>query len=78
MGACEVVDQEDSMNTIQYTWTFKCKCYTDDLINKLKAHFFAQGNQQLEVIDFFETYALLLQWTTVWLMIILEVMLGLN
>ena len=33
---------------------------------------------QLEGIDFFETYASVVQWTTVRLMLILEVLLGLK
>ena len=33
---------------------------------------------QIEGIDFFENYAPVVQWTTVRLMIILEVLLGLN
>ncbi len=33
---------------------------------------------QLEGINFFETYAPVVQWTTVCLMLILEVLLGLN
>ena len=33
---------------------------------------------QLKGVDFFETYAPMVQWTTVRLMLILEVLLGLN
>ena len=33
---------------------------------------------QLEGIDFFDAYAPVVQWTTIWLMIILEVLPGLN
>jgi hypothetical protein len=33
---------------------------------------------QLEGVDFFETYALAVHWTTIWLMFILEVLLGLK
>ncbi len=36
------------------------------------------GFQQLEGIDFFETYALVVQWTTIGLMFILEIPLGLK
>ena len=33
---------------------------------------------QLEGVDFFETYAPVVQWTMIWLMFILEVLLGLK
>ncbi len=33
---------------------------------------------QLEGVDFFKTYAPVVQWTTIWLMFILEVLLGLK
>ncbi|EJK76700.1 hypothetical protein THAOC_01524 [Thalassiosira oceanica] len=54
------------------TWAFKCKRFPDGLIKKFKARFCARGDQQLEGADFFETYAPVVQWTTVRLMLILE------
>ncbi len=63
---------------IASTWAFKCKRYLDGLIKKFKARFCARDNQQLKGIDFFETYALVVQWTTIRLMFILEIMLGLK
>ena len=65
-------------NVIQSTWALKCKRFPDGLIKKFKAWFCAQGNMQLEGVDFFETYAPVVQWTTIWLMFILEVLLGLK
>ena len=75
--AWKVVDQEDNINVISSTWAFKCKRYLDSLIKKFKTRFCAHGDQQLEGIDFFETYAPVVQWTTIRLMFILEVLLGL-
>ena len=63
------------MNVIDSTWEFKCKHYPDGLIRKFKARYFARGNEQWEGIDFFETYAPVVQWTTFRLMLILEVLL---
>ena len=60
------------------TWAFKYKRYPDGLIKKFKAQFCARGDQQLEGIDFFETYAPVVQWTTIRLMFILEILLGLK
>ena len=78
MGAWDVVDQTEDMNVIDSTWAFKLKRYPDGLIKKFKARFCARGDQQIEGVDFFETYAPVVQWTTVHLMLILEVLLGLK
>ena len=66
------------MNVISSTWAFKYKRYSDGLIKKFKARFCACRDQQLEGIDFFETYAPVVQWTMICLMFILEVLLGLK
>ena len=66
------------MNVIGSTWAFELKRYPDGLIKKFKARFCARGDQQLEGIDFSETYAPVVQWTTVCLMLILEVLLNLK
>ncbi len=79
LGAWEVLeyDLETTMpNVIQLTWAFKCKHFPDGLIKKFKACFCARGNMQLEGFNFFETYAPVVQWTTIRLMFILEVLLG--
>jgi hypothetical protein len=77
-----VVDRYDSKgaphHVIPSTWAFKCKRYPDGRIKKFKARFCAKGDKQLEGIDFFETYAPVVQWTTIWLMFILEILLGLK
>ena len=56
MGAWDIVDWDESMNPIDLTWDFKCNRYPNRLIKIFRARFFARGDQQLEVIDFFETY----------------------
>ena len=78
MGAWEVVDETADMNVLESTWAFKIKRFPDGLIKKFKARFCARGDQQLEGIDFFETYAPVVQWTTVRLMLTLEVLLKLK
>jgi hypothetical protein len=77
IDAWSVIDR-DNHHVIVSTWAFKCKRYPDGLIKKFKARFCAQGDQQLEGIDFFETYAPVVQWTTIRLMFILEILLGLK
>ncbi len=65
-------------HVITSTWALKCNRYPDGLIKKFKARFCARGDQQIEGIDFFETYAPVVQWTTIRLMFILEILLGLK
>ena len=77
IDAWSVIDCLDH-HVIASTWAFKCKRYPDGLIKKFKARFCARGNQHLEGIDFFETYAPVVQWTTIRLMFILEILLGLK
>ena len=78
MGAWEVVKRTAEMKVIKSTWAFKIKRYPDGLIKKFKARFCARGDMQVEGRDFFETYAPVVQWTTVRLMLILEVLLDLK
>ena len=66
------------MNVISSTWAFKLKRFPDGLVKKFKARFCARGDQQLEGVDYFETYAPVVQWTTVRLMLILEILLELK
>ena len=57
IGYCYMFDMTDDMNAIDCTWDFKIKRFLDGLINKFKACFCAFGLEQLEDVDFFETYA---------------------
>ena len=43
-----------------------------------QAQFCARGDQQIQAINFFETYAPVVQWTMICLMLILEVLLELK
>jgi hypothetical protein len=67
LGAWEVLeyDSETMSNVIHLTWAFKCKQFPDGLIKKFKAWFCARGDMQLEGVDFFETYAPVVQWTII-------------
>ena len=66
------------MSIIGFTWAFKLNRFSDGLINKFKSRFCARKNQNLEGAYFFETYAPIVQWTTICLKIILEVLFGLK
>ena len=75
--AWEVVDREDWMNVLPSTWAFKCKRFPDGTVRKLKARFCVRGDRQIEGVDYFETFAPVVAWTTVRLLLILSVILGL-
>jgi len=80
LNAWEVLEynSETMPNVFKLTWAFKCKRFPDGPIKKFKACFCARCDMLLEGIDFFETYAPVVQWTTISLMFILEVLLGLK
>ena len=78
MDDWEVVDRTPDMNVIDSIWAFRLKRFPDGMIKKFKAQFCARGDQQLAGVDFFETYAPVVQWTTVQLMLILEILLNLK
>jgi hypothetical protein len=59
------------------TWAFKIKRYPDGRVKKFKARFCARGDRQQEGIDYFETWAPVVQWSTVRIVMILAAKLGL-
>jgi hypothetical protein len=77
MDAWDVVDREEWMNVLPSTWAFKCKRYPDGSIRKLKGRFCARGDRQVKDVDFFSTFAPVVSWTTVRLMLILSLILNL-
>ena len=58
MNAWGLVDHTNNMNALQSTWLFKLKCFPGGFIEKVKALSCARGDQQIQGIDTFETYAL--------------------
>jgi hypothetical protein len=78
MDTWDVVDRESWMNVLPSTWAFKVKRFPSGLVKKLKARFCARGDRQIEGVDFFDTFAPVVSWTTVRLMLILSVILNLS
>jgi hypothetical protein len=76
--AWDAVGKEPWMNVLPGTWAFKCKRYPNGLIKKLKARFCVCGDRQIENVDFFSTFAPVVNWTIVRLLLILSVLLGLS
>ena len=71
------VDRTPEMNVLPSTWAFKCKRFPDGAVKKLKARFCVMGNRQIDGVDVFDTYAPVVSWTTVRLLLILTCVLGL-
>jgi hypothetical protein len=61
----DVENTEEEKNNLPSTWAFKIKLYPDGWVKKFKARFCARGNKQKEGIDYFETWAPVVQWLTV-------------
>ena len=57
MEAWGAVDRPEEMKILEGIWAFKLKRFPDGMIKKFKARHCVRGDQQLEGIDFFETYA---------------------
>ena len=52
-------------NLLPSTWVFKIKRYPDGRLRKHKARFCCQGDKQIEGVDYFESYAPVVSWSTV-------------
>jgi hypothetical protein len=60
------------------TWAFKIKQFPDGTVKNFKARFCARGNRQKKGIDFFETGAPVVQWSTTRIVMVLAATLGLH
>ena len=60
------------------TWAFKRKRYPDGSVKKLKARLVARGDQQIEGVDYFDSFSPVVQWSTIRLLLILSIMLDLE
>ena len=82
MQAFEVVSCPTNLkkgdNIFDITWAFKRKRFPDGSIKKLKARLCARGDQQREGVDQMDTYAPVVSWITVRMLLILSCVLGLK
>jgi hypothetical protein len=65
------------MNVLLSTWAFKAKRYPSGLLRKLKGRFCVRGDRQIENVDYYETFAPVVSWNTVRLLLMLQAQLGL-
>ena len=79
-GSWEVVKRSSvqGKNVLPSTWALKRKRFPDGRIRKYKARFCVRGDRQVFGLDFDETYAPVVQWSTVRLMFSLSLSLGLK
>ena len=73
MDAFDVVpcSEADGRTILDSTWAYKAKRYPDGRIRKYKARLCVRDDQQEHGIDYFDTYAPAVSWTTVRLLLIL-------
>ncbi|MGH3055543.1 MAG: reverse transcriptase domain-containing protein, partial [Gaiellaceae bacterium] len=64
----EVFDRPKDKAVLPGTWAYKIKRYPDGRVKKYKARFCVQGDRQTDCVDAFDTYAPVVQWSTVCLM----------
>jgi hypothetical protein len=61
------------MNVLPSTCAFKIKRYPEGRVKKFKGRFCARGDRQKEGIYYFETWAPVVQWSTVHIIMILAI-----
>ena len=65
------------MKVLSSTWAFKIKRYPKGCFKKFKAQFCACGDRQTEGVDYFKTWAPVVHWSTVQIVMILAIKLNL-
>jgi hypothetical protein len=63
-----LIDQKNKP-VLKGTWAFKLKRLPDGIPYRYKSRFCARGDKQTERVDFFETYAPVVQWSTIRLLL---------
>jgi hypothetical protein len=74
----DLVPRLPQMNVLPSTWAFKSNQFPDGTVKKFKARFCACGDRQKEGIDFLETWAPVVQWSTTRIVMVLAAKLGLR
>ena len=65
-------------NILQFIWDFKKKRYSNGSLKKYKARFYGHGDQQIDSVSVFKTYALVVSWITVHLLLVVSLVLDLQ
>jgi hypothetical protein len=75
--AWDIIDRERWMSVFHSTWTFKYNRSLMEQAASKKEHFCALGDCQIEGVDSFDSLAPVINWSTVCIMFILSIILGL-
>ncbi len=67
-----------NLKTIMAVWSFKHKIFPDGMLNKHKAQLFAHGGHQTWGLDYWDTYAPVVTWASVQLLLIITKIHGLK
>jgi hypothetical protein len=78
MECWEVVKRVPGSNVLPSTWAFKLKRFPDGSLSKYKERFCTEGHRQVEGVDFFDTFAPVVNWTTFRLLLFLSQVLNLS
>eukprot|EP00957_Ditylum_brightwellii_P014729 1110292-Ditylum_brightwellii.AAC.1 len=71
-----IVKRRPEMNVFGSTWAFRIKQFSNGTINKLKVRLCICGNQQTEGVNVFNTFAPVVNFSTVCLLIVMSIQLG--
>jgi hypothetical protein len=78
MDVWDVVDREDWMKVIPTTFALRIKRFPSGLVRKLKSRLCIRGDLEVENVHYWDTYAPVVSWNTVRLLLILSAQLGLE
>ena len=78
LGYFKMIARPRGANILASTWAFRKKRYPDGLLKKFKARFCVRGDQQVDGVDVFETFAPVVAWITVRILLILSMILNLE
>ena len=71
-------DLPSGANLLAGTWALKVKRYPDRIFRKFKARYCVRGDHQIEGVDYFQTYAPVVSWITVRMLIIFSALQNLS
>ena len=78
LGVFDILEKKPGMKVISGVWALKRKRYPDGRVRKLKGRYCARGFEQIEGVDYFETFSPVVMWISVRLLLIMSILLNLE